>query len=523
MVTDTTKGARLRRRLARNTATNYIARVIMLGASFLLTPFILRELGTTTYGLWLLVGSVAGYSSLLDFGIAQSVVKYVAEYRAKGEMETARHLVATALWLYSLLGLVAVALGLFIAPLFPSLFGVPPEQQATAVTLVRLAGLAAGLAIPCTITTSVLRGLQRFDVVNVISVVGTLGTLAGTVAVLWLGGGVVGIVLVNIVLTIITQIPTVWYIRRTWPELHLGWRGARRAYVRTIVEYSSSFFVMNIAGRLETKTDEIVIGAFMSVGAVTPYALARRLSEITQILTDQFLKVLLPLASELHAEDDWGRLRLLYTTSSRLTLAIFLAIGCPVMMLAPALLTVWVGAEQAPYAYLVVILTLASLLSVSQWPAATILQGMARHRLPALTALGAGLLNLALSIVLLARFGLVGVAVGTLIPTALESIGFVLPYALRTLGISVKELLQTVVLPALLPVGPTLIVLALLPQALDLRSLLAVLVAAALGALTYVVGYLLLGTSRLERHTYRDVAHSAYHLVAARLRGIGLS
>ncbi len=518
MAVDTNKSAVIRRRVAWNTTTNYIARFVALGAGFLLTPFILRHLDTATYGLWVLVGSVIAYSSLLDLGIAQAVVKYVAEYRARGDMQEARHLVATALCLYSLLGLLIAVIAFVAAPLFPRVFSVSAEQTELAITVVRLSGLTAAIAIPGTITTSVLRGLHRYDLVNLVSTIGTLGVMAGTVIVLLLGGGIIGVVVVNLAFTALGQIPATWFIHRTAPDLRFGWRGARRRCVRTIVGYSSSFFVMNVAGRLENRTDEIVIGAFMSVGAVTPYSLARRLSEITEILTDQFLKVMLPLASELHAQDDWDRLRLLYTTTSRLSLAIFLAIGCPVMILAPALLTLWVGPENAQYAYLVVILTLASLVGASQWPAATILQGMARHRLPALTALAAGLLNLALSIFLLSRIGLAGVALGTLIPAVIESLGFMLPYAMRTLRVSLRELAVQVYLPTLLPLIPTLIVLELLSQAVDTPSLLNVAAVGSAGVLTYVGCYLLLGSSSLERDAGRDVARTAFRFLEARLR-----
>ncbi len=53
-------------------------------------------------------------------------------------MELARSLVATALWLYTILGLLAMVLSLGLAPLFPRLFAVPPEQQSLANWLVLL-------------------------------------------------------------------------------------------------------------------------------------------------------------------------------------------------------------------------------------------------------------------------------------------------------------------------------------------------------------------------------------------------
>src|SRR5207249_3732384 len=116
-------------------------------------------------------------------------------------------------------------------------------------------------------------------------------------------------------------------------------------------------------------------------------------SEVPHMLTDQFMKVLLPLASQLHAENDSARLRALFLTSTRLTLVLFLPIGGGIAVLARPILAAWVGPAFGEYAHLVAILTLASLIDTSRWPAGAILQGMARHRLLAVASIGAGLAN----------------------------------------------------------------------------------------------------------------------------------
>jgi O-antigen/teichoic acid export membrane protein len=73
------------------------------------------------------------------------------------------------------------------------------------------------------------------------------------------------------------------------------------------------------------------------------------------------------------------------------------------------------------------------------WPAASIIQSMARHRPLAAMSLGSGLANLGLSVALVHRYGLTGVALGTLIPTSVECIGFGLPYALRVVGVTLTN------------------------------------------------------------------------------------
>ena len=74
----------MQRRVLFNTATNYVAKILFLATGFVLTPFLLRHLGQTTYGLWVLVNSVVTYGGLLDLGIGAAVIKFMAEYRARG-------------------------------------------------------------------------------------------------------------------------------------------------------------------------------------------------------------------------------------------------------------------------------------------------------------------------------------------------------------------------------------------------------------------------------------------------------
>jgi O-antigen/teichoic acid export membrane protein len=496
----------------RSTLSNYLGKVVTLGVGFLLTPFMLHRLGAAEYGLWILVSSLVGYGALLDLGLATAVTKYVAEYRAKDQTDEAARLVATVLCLYLALGLAAIGLSALLAPIFPDLFHLPPEQHARATRLVLLSGVSLGLSIPSAITSAILWGLQRFDLANGLGIVGTLMSGAVTVVILVRGGDVLDLVAAGIVITLLMQFPAVWIIRRVAPELHFGWRGASRQRLRTVFSFSASLFLMNVAGRLQSKTDEIVIGAFLPILAVTPYAIARRLSDMGRILTEQFMKVLLPLASELHAENDQARLRTLYIVSTRLTLASFLAIGAALVTLASALLTLWVGPEYARYAYLVLILTVAGLIDTSLWPAGFVLQGMARHQRLAVIAFGSGVANLALSIHLLRPLGLTGVALGTLIPTTLEAGLFVLPYTLRVIGISLREALTEIWLPSLLPAIPTVLILLLMREMIQPTSLLLVGLEAAIGLLVYVLGYLSLDANHIERKTSQSVVHSAWRV-----------
>jgi O-antigen/teichoic acid export membrane protein len=493
-----TKESRLNR-LLRNTVSNYVGKFAGMIAWFLLTPFILGQLDPVLFGLWVLVGSIFAYGSLLDLGIAEAVTKYIAEFQAKGQLEQASRLVATALALYAILALLITAASVAVAPIFPRIFNVSDELRQTAYWLVVLSGLGMGLAILSASTTAVLRGLQRFDLMNLLGIVNTLLLAGATVAVLLLGGGVIGLVAATLAVNLVMQVPAVWLIYRIAPELRFGLAHPDREMLWKVTSFSSWLFVMHIGGKLQTKTDEIVIGAFLPVSAVTPYNLARRLSTLPQTLTEQFLSLLLPLASELDAENDRPRLRSLYIVSTRVTLGTFLTGGISLMVLAGPILTIWVGAEFAQYGYLIVILTLASLADIPTWPAGFIMQGVSRHRFIALISLATGAVNLILSLALIRPYGLLGVALGTLIPAVIFSFGFIIPYAMRVINVSASEMLRRAALPTLLPVIPAALVTYWLRELFEPETIAPTLLIGAVGSFLYLAGYLLAAGNDFER------------------------
>jgi O-antigen/teichoic acid export membrane protein len=507
----------IQRRMLRGAASNYVGRFTGLIIWFFFTPFVLHSLGAAEYGLWVVVGSVVGYGYIFNLGIGAALVKYVAEAGAH-EAEETQQLVATGLVLYTMLGLACFGVGLFLAPLLPSVLHLPPDEQSTATLVIILMGAEVGLALPCTTGTSVLQGLQRYHIVNVVTTGATVATVVGMGIALLLGGGVVGMVAVTLPITLATQVVSTWFIQRIAPELRFGWRGARRGLVRPILSFSGPVFVMQIAEVLQRKTDELVIAAFLLISDVTPYSLARRLADITRRLTDQFVRVLLPLASELHASNNPNHLKELYTAGTRLSLALLLPMTCSLVVLGGPILSVWVGSTYAQYEPLVRILAIAALASTSQAPAASILKGIARHRPLAISAICSGVANLVLSIGLIQPLGVTGVALGTLIPTLVESFAFVLPYSIWVLRIPLAQIMREIAVPAFVPAALMTLVLyagLLVLRAASVASLALVISA---GCLTYLVVYLNFAATHAERELCRRLSLGALRVAAVRLR-----
>ena len=59
---------------------SYVNLIASLVIGFLISPFIIKQLGPSEYGVYNLVASLIGYVSILDFGMHNAVIRYIAKY-----------------------------------------------------------------------------------------------------------------------------------------------------------------------------------------------------------------------------------------------------------------------------------------------------------------------------------------------------------------------------------------------------------------------------------------------------------
>lgn len=491
------------RAVLRSTLGNYLAKFASLGIWFLITPFLVHRLGSDAFGAWALLTSLATFSAQFDYAIGAAIVREVAATRARANLAEGAAVVATAWAICLAYAALLAPAALVAAPIVAPWIAAGSVTRAAAAHLVLLTAANAIVSLGFVASSSVLRGLQRFDLANVSTLLA--GALTGLAAVgtLATGGGVRAMVAGTTGALALVVAVNHWLLRRADPTWRIRWGDARRRLVAPILGFSSPLLVTSLAARVQTKTGEILVAALMPVTAVTAFHLSRRLSEIPAILTDQFLRVVLPLASELDAAGHRGRLRELYVAGTRITLVILLSTGGLLACLAGPLLSVWIGESFASSAPLVVVLLATALLQTSQAIAAVVLQAMKRHRPLAAVALISGAASVALSALLVPRFGLLGVSIALLVPTAVAATGIAV-YTARTLEIRPLEVLTRAVIPAAVPLAPMLAVLWLLQSWIGDRSWTQLAGLGGAGLLTYGAFYLRFGAGELERRTFRS-------------------
>jgi len=105
---------------------SWLAVVANLIIGFVLTPYVIRKLGSEGYGIWTLLFSLISYYGLLDLGMRSAVVYYSAQYRARKELEKINQVISSIGFFYSLMSLVIIAVSLVAARPFARSLDVSP-------------------------------------------------------------------------------------------------------------------------------------------------------------------------------------------------------------------------------------------------------------------------------------------------------------------------------------------------------------------------------------------------------------
>ena len=68
-------------------ALNYVVLGLSNLVGLLYTPYMLRMMGQSEYGLYSLVASVIAYLTIMDFGFGNAIIRYTAKFRAEGKLQ----------------------------------------------------------------------------------------------------------------------------------------------------------------------------------------------------------------------------------------------------------------------------------------------------------------------------------------------------------------------------------------------------------------------------------------------------
>ena len=391
-----------------------------IGIGFFMMPFLINGLGDKWYGLWLLIGSIMGFFGLLTIGLSGAVQRYLSIENTPDKVDEYNKTLNSSIAVFIIAGLVAIALS-FIFSLLPSLFISDATLSEVFSTLMLLMGFNIAISFVTSSFRAVLLTNYQFTIVSFGELATILTKATLTFGLVSLGYNVTAVAFSTLMSTclcsLIFFIATIKYVKK----IKFGRSYIEKAKLVKLFKYGAKTFIAWIGDILRFSVDNIVITTFIGLSAVTVYNIPIRLLNYASQFVITALGVLQPLFSQLAGENNNEDIKNKFELAYGVSFAMSGLLSSGLFVFGYDFISLWVG-EYTEIKQLMYIIPLMLLLTISQNPCLLILFSHNKHQYYAYQNIGEGVLNVIISLIAVQYWGILGVAVGTLIPTLITKL-----------------------------------------------------------------------------------------------------
>ncbi|MEW6051420.1 MAG: oligosaccharide flippase family protein [Candidatus Zixiibacteriota bacterium] len=457
------------RQLIRNATAFWGSLAVRTVVAFFFTPFIAASLGSAVYGLWVVIFQTITYCTLFDFGLEKALTRFIGWSESVSDYRETNRILNSAFILYGTAGfLVLVVTPILVQLVIRSIAMSVPGAGEQPVYAFYIIGAYLAVRFWLTPFAGSLGGFQRFDIANGLEIGEELIRTLLMVAALIAGFGLVALASIIFGASLIRQVAAIVWLRRIRPHTRLDLHLADRRTARNLVDYSAIAFGISIAWLVIFNTDSILLGLLLGPAAAGVYAPGAQMMLYLRQIVNAVGNPLMPAISQLEGRRQDEKIRQVYfRISGYMTFAaVFACAG--VVLYAHPFVRLWLPQEFAASGSVMVVLAAGSAFYLPHIIGNAMLFGLGRHKFLFYTLAFEGSLKLALSFVLIPRYGVTGMALAAAVPQVVTYVAFFPWMMSRQLAFPLRHLAVSMIRSG------SLALLVSVPTALILRYLLGV-------------------------------------------------
>lgn len=267
------------------------------------TPFMLRLMGQSEYGLYSLVASVVAYLTILDFGFGNAIVRYTAKYRAESREKEQSSLFGMFFILYVCIGIVAFIAGIGLYLNVDILFeqSMTSEELEKSRIMMLLMVLNVVFTFPLSIFPSIIMAYEKFIFHKLVNLVRILLQPCIMIPLLLMGYKAVGMVVLTTILNLGTLLVYCWYCFGKL-NIKIAFNGFDRFLLREVSLYSFYVFLSILVDRAFWSTGQFILGMLNGTKDVAVYSLVVQLCNYYMAFSLAISGVFLPKMTQLVSE-----------------------------------------------------------------------------------------------------------------------------------------------------------------------------------------------------------------------------
>lgn len=405
----------------KNISSNWVLLLVTMISAYFLLPFTLHTLGNDQYGAWLLISSFTGYLGLLVLGVPMASVRFITHHASVKNYHEVNKTIATCAGMYMLIGLFSLVAGIALLMVFDRAYAIPLALRSNARMSYLIIVFSTSVGFLAQLPHGIMASHHDFVRRNLVQTGSIIAKLIFTVVLLRLKPSLIVLALGQF-LPVILECALMWIIiSRRYPQVKLDLSLFEWNTMRQVFSFSIFVLILNVGIQLSFQTDSLVIAKFLGIGQISYYAVANTIMVYAMQFVIGVAAVVMPMATKLHAQAQQEQLKRLFFKWSKIAFSLTLLGSLFLIVVGPELISAWIGPSfEKPAGAVLQVLMLSGLVFLPiRGVGLPILMGIGKPGKATAAFLGAGVLNLVLSVLFARRLGLLGVAIGTAIPNVL--------------------------------------------------------------------------------------------------------
>lgn len=445
------------RRIKFAVGVTWLSRFVSIALGLVLIPVLFRNLGDEELGVWFILGQSSAFLILMDMGLAPTLTRRIAF--AKGlsgedvstqlnDQSKARiaDLIATGRRIYGVLVVAGFGIGWVLG--FAFLYQLDLETLEFSTVVLAWTVMCTGYAITiwASVWTSLLQGVGQVGWDGFFAMLVNIFVQVTQIVVVLLGAGLLTIAVVAAIGAVVSRMAALVFIKRRHSYL-LSTRGKPSLDLfRSMLKPSLKFWATGLGGFLILKTDQYFIATFEGTASLPDYQAAYQVLMNVMILSMSFAVASHVFVSHLWEAGARDEMRAIVLRNVRNALTV-MGVGVVTVIIAGQdLFELWLGPGH--FIGYPILIVFATMLFLETQHSAIAAASRATEDEPFVYwALGAGILNLCLTYLLIHPLGILGVALGTLFTQLMTNNWYVVWRGLSRLEISLFHYARTVLLP----------------------------------------------------------------------------
>ncbi len=412
----------LRDKVIKNTFYHFAAQAFGFLSPFILTPLIIMYIGQTEFGIYAIVLGFIGTFGLLDFSFSASFIKFISEYYNQGKTDELNRTINTGLFFYIAFTLLICLIVLVFSQSILKLINIPPDLFELARFSLYISLLIFFIATSSTIFVSILISVQKMYLNSIAGLVINILNFIVTYFLLVSGYGLKGILYSQLGAVLISVFFNIFLAFREVPGIKISPAFFSAGTFKVMGTFGLQMQVPRFSTFLSEKYDEFLLGYFSTLGNVTYFNLANRVTRLGKFFPLQLFQQVAPVAAELNAKKEENRLNDLFFEATKYLTVFSAPIFLYILIFADLIVNTWMGPGYEITVYLLRFLAIGQLVNLLvSAPGNSIIPNLGKPKFLMYEGLINLALNLVLSFLLIKYYGILGAAIGTAAATIISS------------------------------------------------------------------------------------------------------